>query len=122
MGVGLHAKAAALVSSRVPAVHQPATLVAPGSTRTKRAEIRANRVLEVSFKIKRAKRAVRLAAVGNLGGPQAKQVVHHVALGSTRTRGAQISANHALQESTKTSRGRAIAKLAAVANSGVRPP
>ena len=45
MGVGLHAKAAALVSSRVPAVHQPATLVAPGSTRTKRAEVRANRVL-----------------------------------------------------------------------------
>ena len=69
MGGELHAKAAVLVSSRVPAVRQPAPLVAPDSTRTKRAEMRASRVLQVSFKIKRTKVTVRPAVVGNMGGP-----------------------------------------------------
>ena len=115
------AKAAPLAGSRVPALSQAATVVAPGSSRIGGGILRASRVHQGNFKTVRAKVAAKRAAVANLGGRLAKQVVRHAAPGSSRTRVIQPSANHALLERSKTSRGRAVAKTAIAANLEVLP-
>ena len=76
--------------------------MALGSSRTGGGLLRASHVHQGGFKTTRAKVAARRAALVNLEDRLAKQVVRHAAPGSSRTRGTQPSANHALRENSKT--------------------